>query len=184
MLKNASVGRQEQLLERCSRARLISYPVVVGGRRAAACATFFALRPGVPHEAYALFSTSSCLSLEFAQEFGSKWPPKAVKIEDDEEALLLAYYDYPAEHRRHPRTTNPIESPFRVAFCDGEGQDGHHERTGKSGGSGVAMIFELLEAAEGRWRRLNGYRLVPLVRAGARFVNGKLVERNQEKEAA
>jgi hypothetical protein len=47
------------------------------------------------------------------------------------------------------------------------------------------MIFKLLEAAEGRWRRLNGYRLVALVRAGARFVNGELVlERGEEKDAA
>ncbi len=48
----------------------------------------------------------------------------------------------------------------------------------------MAIIFKLLEAAEGRWRRLNGYRLVPLVRAGGRFVNGELVERNEEKDAA
>jgi len=49
----------------------------------------------------------------------------------------------------------------------------------------VAMIFKLLETAEGRWRRLNGYRLVPLVRAGARFVNRELVERIEEhKDAA
>jgi putative transposase len=46
------------------------------------------------------------------------------------------------------------------------------------------MIFKLLEAAEGRWRRLNGYQLVPLVRAGAMFANGELVERAGEKEAA
>jgi hypothetical protein len=46
------------------------------------------------------------------------------------------------------------------------------------------MIFKLLEAVEGRWRRLNGYRLVPLVRAGAVFANGELVERTVEKEAA
>jgi hypothetical protein len=46
------------------------------------------------------------------------------------------------------------------------------------------MVFELLEAAEGRWRGLKGYRLVPLVRAGARFVNRELVERSEEKVAA
>jgi hypothetical protein len=50
--------------------------------------------------------------------------------------------------------------------------------------AGVAMIFKLLEAAEGRWRRLNGYGLVPLVRSGAAFVNGELVERAEAKEAA
>ena len=46
------------------------------------------------------------------------------------------------------------------------------------------MIYKLLEAAEGKWRRLNGYRLVPMVRAEARFVNGELVERSEEKVAA
>jgi hypothetical protein len=46
------------------------------------------------------------------------------------------------------------------------------------------MIYKLLEAAEGRWRRLNGYQLVALVRAGARFVNGELVERNEEQKDA
>ncbi len=46
------------------------------------------------------------------------------------------------------------------------------------------MIFERLEAQEGRWRRINGYHLIPLVRAEARFVNGELAERNEEKDAA
>ncbi len=49
------------------------------------------------------------------------------------------------------------------------------------------MIYKLLEAAEGRWRRINGYELVSLVRARAKFVNGELVERskeNEEKDAA
>jgi hypothetical protein len=69
------------------------------------------------------------------------------------------------------------------AFCDGEGQDGHNERTGIEGGWSSDDIL-LLEAAEGRWRRLNGYRLVPLVRAGAGFVNGELVERSEEQKDA
>jgi transposase-like protein len=101
------------------------------------------------------------------------------KIEDEKEALLC-YYDYPAEHWRHLRTTNPIESPFATVRARTDITKGPGSRE-----AGVAMIFKLLEAAEGRWRRLNGYRLVPLVRAGARFVNGELVERSEEeKEAA
>jgi putative transposase len=115
---------------------------------------------------------------EFAQEFGTKWPKAVKKIEDDEEALL-AYYDYPAEHWRHLRTTNPIESPFATVRARTDITKGPGSQQ-----AGVAMIFKVLEAAEGRWRRLNGYRLVPLVRAGARFVNGELVEKNEEKEAA
>jgi putative transposase len=92
---------------------------------------------------------------------------------------LLAYYDYPVEHWRHLRTTNPIESPFATVRSRTDLTKGPGSRE-----AGVAMIFKLLEAAEGRWRRLNGYRLVPLVRAGARFVNGELVVRSEEKEAA
>jgi transposase-like protein len=115
---------------------------------------------------------------EFAEEFGSKWPKAVAKIEDEKEALL-AYYDYPAEHWRHLRTTNPIESPFATVRARTDITKGPESRE-----AGVAMIFKLLEAAEGRWRRLNGYRLVPLVRAGARFVNGELVERIEEQKDA
>jgi putative transposase len=115
---------------------------------------------------------------EFEAEFGTKWPKAVKKITDDEEALL-AFYDYPAEHWRHLRTTNPIESPFATVRARTEITKGPGSRE-----AGVAMIFKLLEAAEGRWRRLNGYRLVPLVRAGAVFVNGELVERAEAKEAA
>ena len=115
---------------------------------------------------------------EFALEFGTKWPKAAAKIVEDEEALLC-YYDFPAEHWRHLRTTNPIESPFAAVRARTDITKGPGSRE-----AGVAMIFKLLEAQEGRWRRLNGYRLVPLVRAGARFVNGELVERNEEQKDA
>jgi putative transposase len=115
---------------------------------------------------------------EFASEFGTKWPKAAAKIVEDEEALLC-YYDFPAEHWRHLRTTNPIESPFATVRARTDITKGPGSRE-----AGVAMIFKLLEAAEGRWRRLNGYRLVPLVRAGAMFVNGELVERIEERDAA
>src|ERR671921_126650 len=115
---------------------------------------------------------------EFEGEFATKWPKAVEKITDDEEALL-AFYDYPAEHWRHLRTTNPIESPFATVRARTNLTKGPGSRE-----AGVAMIFKLLEAAEGRWRRLNGYRLVLLVRAGAVFVNGELVERVEEKEAA
>ena len=114
---------------------------------------------------------------EFVKEFGTKWPKAVEKITEDEEALL-AFYDYPAEHWRHLRTTNPIESPFATVRARTDLTKGPGNRE-----AGVAMI-KLLEAAEGRWRRLNGYLLVPLVRAGARFVNGELVEGIKEKDAA
>ena len=77
------------------------------------------------------------------------------------------------------RTTNPIESPFASVRARTDLTKGPGSRE-----AGVAMIFKVLEAAEGRWRRLNGYRLVPLVRAGARFVNGELIQRSEEQKDA
>jgi transposase-like protein len=115
---------------------------------------------------------------EFAGEFGVKWPKAVAKVTEDEEALL-AYYDFPSEHWRHLRTTNPIESPFACVRARMEITKGPGSRE-----AGLAMIFKLLEAAEGRWRKLNGHHLVSLVRARALFVNGELVERNEEKDAA
>jgi putative transposase len=115
----------------------------------------------------------------FADEFGAKWPKAVKKITDDEDALL-AFYDFPAEHWIHLRTTNPIESTFapvraRTNLTKGPG----------SRDAGLAMVFKLIEAAERRWRKLNGHELVALVRAGAKFVDGKLVEAGQdEKDAA
>jgi putative transposase len=114
----------------------------------------------------------------FADEFSTKWPKAVAKITEDKEALL-AFYQFPAEHWRHLRTTNPIESPFAPVRARMDLTKGPGSRE-----AGVAMIYKLLEAAEGRWRRITGAHLVPLVRAGAEFVNGELVERDEEKDAA
>jgi putative transposase len=81
---------------------------------------------------------------EFEGEFGTKWPKAVKKITEDEEALLT-FYDYPAEHWRHLRTTNPIESPFATVRARTDITKGPGSRE-----AGVAMIFKLLEAAEGR----------------------------------
>jgi transposase-like protein len=114
----------------------------------------------------------------FASEFGKKWPKAASKITEDKEALLT-FYDYPAEHWIHLRTTNPIESVFSPVRARTDVTKGPGSRA-----AGLAMIFKLMEAAQGRWRRLNGHHLVALVRAGARFENGELVEGTEEKVAA
>jgi putative transposase len=110
-------------------------------------------------------------------DYGAKWPKAVAKVVDDQEALLT-FFDYPAEHWLHLRTTNPIESTFSPVRA--------RTRVTKGPGSrdaGLAMVFKLLEAAEGRWRAVNGPHLVALVRAGARFERGKLVERPEGKEA-
>ena len=115
---------------------------------------------------------------EFAAEFGVKWPKAVEKITSEKE-VLLTFYDYPAQHWVHLRTTNPIESTFAPVRARTDITKGPGSRQ-----AGLAMIFKLMEAAEGRWRRLNGHHLVALVRAGAEFRNGELVEGSEEKDAA
>ena len=110
----------------------------------------------------------------FAAEYGVKWPKAAAKITDDLD-VLLAFYDYPAEHWVHLRTTNPIESPFATARLRQRVTKGPRSRA-----ASVAMAFKLIESAQTRWRAINDPHLVARVRAGAVFKNGKLAERPAE----
>ncbi|MCV7463685.1 MULTISPECIES: IS256 family transposase [Micrococcales] len=110
----------------------------------------------------------------FAAAYGAKWPKAAAKITEDLD-VLLAFYDFPAEHWVHLRTTNPIESTFATVRL--------RQRVTKGPGSraaGIAMAFKLIESAQRRWRAVNAPHLVALVRAGATFEKGKLVERPEE----
>ncbi|WP_031170814.1 IS256 family transposase [Streptosporangium roseum] len=107
----------------------------------------------------------------------AKYPKAVAKVVDDLQ-VLLAFYDYPAEHWVHLRTTNPIESTFATVR--------HRTKVTKGPGSraaGLAMAFKLIESAQRRWRAVNAPHLVALVRAGATFVKGKLVERPEESPA-
>jgi transposase-like protein len=110
----------------------------------------------------------------FEAAYGAKFPKATAKITDDVDELL-AFYDYPAEHWIHLRTTNPIESTFATVRHRTKITRGPGSRT-----AGLAMAFKLIEAAQARWRAVNAPHLVALVRAGATFVNGKLVERPDE----
>ncbi|MFD3938181.1 IS256 family transposase [Streptomyces sp. NPDC058611] len=106
----------------------------------------------------------------FEKTYGAKWPKAARKITDDVDELL-AFYDFPAEHWVHLRTTNPIESTsLRTKVTKGAG----------SAAAALAMVFKLVESAQARWRAVNAPHLVVLVRAGARFERGHLVERPDE----
>ena len=110
----------------------------------------------------------------FDTAYGAKFGKAAAKITDDVEELL-AFYDFPAEHWVHLRTTNPIESTFATVR--------HRTKITRGPGSraaGLAMAFKLIEAAQDRWRAVNAPHLVALVRAGALFENGRLVERPNE----
>lgn len=93
--------------------------------------------------------------------------PKAIDCLEKDRDELLTFYDFPAEHWQHLRTTNPIESMFATVRL-------RHRRT-KGSGSRVAclaMVFKLAEAAEKKWRRLNGSQLVRDVIDGVQFKDG------------
>jgi putative transposase len=102
----------------------------------------------------------------FAADYGVKWPKAVAKVVDDAEALLC-FFDFPAEHWLHLKTSNPIESTFSTVRL--------RTRVTKGPGSkaaGLAMAFKLLEAAQDRWRAVNGPHLVALVRAGGTVREG------------
>jgi hypothetical protein len=110
----------------------------------------------------------------FEAAYGAKFGKAVAKITDDVD-VLLAVYDFPAEHWIHLRTTNPIESTFATVR--------HRTKITRGPGSraaGLAMAFKLIQAAQDRWRAVNAPHLVALVRAGAVFENGKLIERPDE----
>jgi len=112
---------------------------------------------------------------KFEAAYGAKFPKAVAKITDDLEQLL-AFYDFPAEHWVHLRTTNPIESTFATVRNRSKITKGPGSRA-----AGIAMAYKLIEAAQSRWRAVNAPHLVALVRAGARFENGKLVERPDDE---
>jgi putative transposase len=118
---------------------------------------------------------------DFAAAYQAKYPKAIAKITGDQEQLL-AFYDFPAEHWVHLKTSNPIESTFSTVRLRTRVTKGPGSRA-----AGLAMVFKLVKAAEDRWRYVNGPHLVALVRAGAKFEKGVLVERPDEagmKDAA
>ncbi|MEQ8768391.1 MAG: IS256 family transposase [Planctomycetota bacterium] len=106
----------------------------------------------------------------FEQKYGAKYP-KAVECLTKDEEELLAFYDFPAEHWKHLRTTNPIESTFATLRL----------RTKRTKGSGsrvacLTMVFKLAQSAEKHWRKLNGHQLLGDVINGVVFKDGIRVE--------
>jgi putative transposase len=107
------------------------------------------------------------LALErLRDELEAKYP-KAIAELDRDWTHLTAFYDFPAEHWRHLRTSNAIESSFATVKL--------RTRVTKGAGSkqaALAMAYKLLDAAQERWRRFNGHHLVADVLAGAKFKDG------------
>jgi putative transposase len=115
----------------------------------------------------------------FDAEFRAKWPKAADKISSDLDRLLT-FYDFPAEHWLHLKTSNPIESTFSTVRLRTKVTKGPGSRA-----AGLAMAFKLIESAQDRWRAVNGPHLVALVRAGATFRKGVLIENEpQNREVA
>lgn len=102
----------------------------------------------------------------FVATYEAKYPKAVAGLVKDKQELLC-FFDFPAEHWLHIRTTNPIESTFATVRL----------RTKRTKGSGsrvacMAMVFKLAQAAERKWRKLNGYQLLGDVIRGVRFKDG------------
>ena len=114
----------------------------------------------------------------FIETYGVKYE-KAVECLSKDRGPLLAFYDFPAEHWKHLRTTNPIESTFATV----------RHRTVRSRGclsnkTALAMIFKLAQAAEKSWHRLRGQNQLPKLILGVKFNDGIEVVRSQAQAAA
>jgi transposase-like protein len=102
----------------------------------------------------------------FIETYRAKYP-KAVECLEKDREELLAFYDFPAEHWIHLRTTNPIESVFATVK--------HRQKKTRGNGSRnacLAMVFKLTESASKKWRTLNGSSLLPDVIQGISFIDG------------
>lgn len=102
----------------------------------------------------------------FVETYGVKWDKAAAKLVKDRDALLT-FYDYPAEHWKHIRTSNPIESTFATV----------RHRTKRTKGclsrkTGLAMAFKLMMSAQKKWRKLDGQNRLPEIIEGVEFRDG------------
>ena len=114
----------------------------------------------------------------FLAKYGSKYD-KAVSCLAKDRKALLTFYDFPAEHWKHIRTSNPIESTFATVRL----------RTSKTKGclsrqTALAMVFKLAKLAERHWRRLDGSQRLAQVIDGVRFRDGEPVQATEEQAAA
>jgi putative transposase len=108
----------------------------------------------------------------FLKLYEARYPKACTCLQKDKDHLF-AFYDYPAIHWQHIRTTNPIESTFATIR--------HRTRQTKGCGSRMAaltMVYKLAEGAEKSWKRLKGYELISKIVSGVKFENGnEIVEK-------
>ena len=123
------------------------------------------------HEMYLSPTRAKALEAydQFLKDYSVKYPKACECLKKDKE-VLFTFYDFPAEHWAHLRTTNPIESTFA----------GVRHRTRQTKGCGsvaatLAMVFQLARVAEKHWRRLNGSALLAQVITGVKSADGELV---------
>ncbi len=105
-------------------------------------------------------STTSC------ETYGPKYP-KADECLHKDRDVLLAFYDFPAEHWMHLRTTNPIESTFATVRLRTAKTRGCLSRT-----TALTMVFQLCRCAQKSWRKLDGYEQLGKLIEGVRFIDG------------
>jgi len=125
------------------------------------------------HEMYMAESKVDGLAAfeEFVDRYGAKYPKACECLRKDRE-VLFTFYDFPAEHWVHLRTTNPIESTFATVR--------HRSRQTKGCGSRTAtltMVFKLVREAQKRWRKINGHQLLDKVVRGVEFKDGIELEK-------
>jgi len=123
------------------------------------------------HEMYLAPTRKAALAAydQFISSYQVKFP-KACECLQKDKAVLFTFYDFPAQHWSHLRTTNPIESTFATVRL----------RTQRTKGSGsriatLTMVFKLGLEAQKHWRRLNGAELIAKVITGVKFVDGEEV---------
>lgn len=112
----------------------------------------------------------------FCNKYGSVYPKASERLQKDKEALL-AFYDFPAEHWAHLRTTNPIESTFATVRHRTKKSKGCHSHT-----TILAMVFKLMQSAEKRWHKLRGFRLLADVINDVPFEDGKQIEVTKQEQ--
>lgn len=110
--------------------------------------------------------------------FDAKYPKAMECLRKDREELL-AFYDFPAEHWQHIRTTNPIESTFATVRLRAK-----KSRNCGSRETTLTMVYKLMETAQKKWRRIKGFQLLTLVVNNVQFKDGELVKKQSTEEAA